>query len=126
MPNAQGLALIKIIEEDIFMLNLAISHQKWRMAAYLVQQVIEKSIKLVLMSQGVPDNQILSHDINFLRLMLYNNFGINVPSNVISTANTVTFWEAQARYDLNFCAKPSDIKGCAKIAKDYFKIITSN
>ena len=28
--------------------------------------------------------------------------------------------------DLNFCAKPSDIKGCAKIAKDYFKSITSN
>lgn len=125
MPNAQGLNLINIIKDDIKMLDYAISIQAWRQAAYLIQQVIEKSLKLVLMSQGIPDNQIFTHDLTSLILML-DNIGISVPGNIINTANKVTLWEAQSRYDLNFRANASDIKGCAKIAKNYFKIVTSN
>lgn len=125
MPNAQGFQLVEIIKNDIKMLDYAVSIQDWRNAAYFIQQVIEKSLKLVLMSQGVTDNQLMIHDLTYLILML-NHVGIQVPSNIVSTANKITEWEAKARYDIRFNAKPSDIKGCAKIAKNYFKLVTSN
>lgn len=126
MPNAQGLELINIIKDDITLMDLAIENQLWSNAAFLAQQVIEKSLKLVLMSHGVPDRNLFSHDIDFLRIMLYSNFKITVPSNIITTANKLNSWEALARYDNRFLAKPTEVKECAKIAKNYFKLVTSN
>ena len=125
MPNAQGLQLIEIINNNIKMMDYAISIQNWRDAAYFIQQVIEKCLKLVLMSQGEPDNALYTHDLSYLIIMLYNKYGINVPNNIRSTAYNVSCWEAKSRYDISFKYKVSDIRGGAKIAKEYFKLITS-
>jgi HEPN domain-containing protein len=123
MPNAQGKLLIEMIKGNIQIMDYAIDRQLWRDAAFYVQQVIEKSLKLVLMSQGVPDNQLYTHDIYRLILML-NQFGITVPGDIIAAANNITIWEAKSRYDSTFSGKPLDIKKCAKIAKAYFKLVT--
>jgi HEPN domain-containing protein len=119
MPNVQGKLLIEMIKDNIAMMNYAISRQLWRDAAYYVQQVIEKTIKLILMSQGVPDKQLCTHDIYRLIFML-NQFGIEVPIDIVEAANTLTVWEAKARYNQIFNAKPVEIRKYAKNSKSLF------
>lgn len=124
MPNAQGLLLINIIKDDIAMMEYAIKNGYTRNAAYQVQQVLEKSLKLVLMSHGATDNSLKLHDISAL-INMVASLGLQVPNELYTVANKITAWEANARYDEIFIVTSSDVKGCATIVKRYFNLVTS-
>lgn len=83
------------------------------LAAYHLQQAVEKMIKIQIYRSGVSyeNREVYVHDLT--RLIHYADtleFGVNIPAIIRTQAIMITDWEANGRYDIHFSVRISTLE----------------
>lgn len=91
-------------------------------AAYHLQQAVEKLIKYQIYSSGVNINYSQMYTHNIERLIIYGdslNISILVPEYIREKSLRITDWEAGSRYDVGFSIRVDILKKTYDVVKKW-------
>ncbi len=91
-------------------------------AAYHLQQAVEKLIKLQIYANrgSVSNSQMYTHNIQ--RLITYADslsFGVNIPDYVRERSLQITDWEVGSRYDVQFSVRIDVLKKALAVVSEW-------
>lgn len=120
-----------IIYADILMVKHALQDYKENpkikdiknMAAYHIQQAVEKLIKYQIYqtSQQVNNRQLYTHNIGVLiEYAKKENLRIVIPQYVERNCEIITKWEAGSRYDLHFSVRIDTLEKMLSIVEQWY------
>lgn len=92
-------------------------------AAYHLQQAMEKLIKIQIYSKATEYDNFKVHTHNIERLTLYSeslNVGVFVPKYVRDNSLVISDWEAGSRYDVGFSIRIDTLKRALKEANAWY------
>lgn len=95
-------------------------------AAYHLQQAVEKLIKIQIYNSGVTyDNRsIYKHDIKALILYADSlNISLVVPGYIRQNSDIISDWEAGSRYDVAFSVRIDTLKKIQEILNEWYEQI---
>lgn len=92
-------------------------------AAYHIQQAVEKLIKYQIYASGAAVNNSQMYTHNIERLIIYGDslgIGLDVPGYVRQNSLKITDWEAGSRYDVAFSIRIDALKTACKVITEWF------
>ena len=92
-------------------------------AAYHIQQAIEKLIKYQIYKSGVAINNSQMYTHNIERLIVYGDslkIGLDIPGYIRNNSLKITDWEAGSRYDVAFSIRIDTLKTTHKVVTEWF------
>lgn len=92
-------------------------------AAYHLQQAVEKLIKFQIYKSGVTISNSRMYTHNIERLVIYgDSLGINldVPDYIRERSLLITDWEAGSRYDVGFSIRIDTLKKTYEVVEKWF------
>ncbi len=120
-----------LIKADIIAARQAIEYFEQKqikdiknVAAYHLQQAVEKILKYQIYKSGIriDNHRMHRHDIRMLLdYAEEENVQMIVPDYVQKHANSITEWEAGSRYDIGFSVRIDVLKKCYEIVKEWEK-----
>lgn len=105
---------LKLAEED-FAASMFLKNAEKnldRMAAYHLQQAIEKLLKAAILAHGY--SPVFSHDINDL-VAACDRVGAQYPPKIADLAFETSYWESKARYSIDFIPRDKTFQEVAAL-----------
>ena len=113
-----------LIKADIIAANQAISYYKENnvkncknIAAYHIQQAVEKLIKIQIYRSGVTysNHKVFTHDLIFLHKYACSlNICYSIPKGILKDLKNITDWEAGSRYSVRFSVRIDKLENTYK------------
>ena len=95
-------------------------------AAYHIQQAVEKNIKYQIYKSGVSINNAQMYTHNIEKLIIYGdslNIQFYVPDYIRTNSLKITDWEAGSRYDIGFSIRIDTLKKTYNSITEWFSKI---
>ena len=95
-------------------------------AAYHIQQAVEKIIKYQIYKSGVSINNAQMYTHNIEKLIIYGdllNIQVYVPDYIRTNSLKITDWEAGSRYDIGFSIRIDTLKKTYNSITEWFSKI---
>lgn len=95
-------------------------------AAYHLQQAVEKLIKLQIYDSGVIISNTRMYTHNIEKLIIYGDslgIGLDVPNFIRERSLRITDWEAGSRYDVGFSIRIDTLKKTYEVVESWFEKI---